>query len=109
MSRAMFHSDISHIREKQHGRPRPIIPWRDWSRAQQLLRQYKITNAEIAEGTNIPLATVSRVLHLDKFHSCRYLAVHSVRAWVEVALSEAGCEWEGHLWHDYEQRLAELM
>ena len=89
--------------------PRKPIGLRDWSQAQKLLRQYRITNREISDETDIPLGSVSRALNLKRFHACSHLHVMAVRSYVEVALSESGCEWEGPLWSDYEQRLAELM
>lgn len=89
--------------------PRKPIGLRDWSRAQRLLRQYRITNREISDETDVPLGSVSRALNLKKFHACSHLQVMAVRSYVEVALSEAGCEYDGSLWSDYEQRLAELM
>lgn len=100
---------ISHVRDSGH---RGSIGRRDWSAAQHLLHDYKISLRDIEDYALISKATVCRALDFKFFYRCEYLNLVRVRAAVEEMLLAAGWEaaHEGELnltelWDDYEHRL----
>lgn len=80
--------NISHIRNNESTRRQPKA-LRPWSEAQRLLDYHEITQRDIVETSEVPLATVNRALSLRSFRTVQFGNVVRVRMAVEELLLQA--------------------
>lgn len=81
---------------------------RAWSQVQRLLRDNGITQRDIAEEADLPLASVSRALSLRFFGRTSYAIVIKTRRAAEQLLTEHAITFSADdLWAEYQYELSQ--
>lgn len=100
-------STLNNSRRMGKRGPRLPISARPWTEAQRLLRQYRITQQQIADAAGVPLNTANRALNVASCGRCQYAHVVRVRAAAERLLRESGYHTACDLWIAYDTSLTQ--